>query len=48
MIARAGLEGREVPSLKPSQPKFPRVTKENSLVQQFTVDRHTGFYRPAQ
>ncbi|MEZ5819254.1 MAG: hypothetical protein R3D82_00450 [Xanthobacteraceae bacterium] len=24
------------------------VTKENSLVQQFTVDRRTGFYRPAQ
>ncbi len=22
------------------------VTKDNSLVQQFTVDRHTGFYRP--
>ncbi|MFZ2155408.1 MAG: hypothetical protein WAV72_04710 [Bradyrhizobium sp.] len=24
------------------------VTKDNSLVQQFTVDRRTGFYRPAQ
>lgn len=24
------------------------VTKENSLVQQFTVDRRTGFFRPAQ
>jgi hypothetical protein len=24
------------------------VTKDNSLVQQFTVNRHTGFYRPAQ
>lgn len=24
------------------------VTKENSLVQQYTVDRRTGFYRPAQ
>jgi|SRR5581483_553959 len=24
------------------------VTKDNSLVQQFTVDRRIGFYRPAQ
>ena len=24
------------------------VTKENSFVQQFTVDRHTGYYGPAQ
>lgn len=24
------------------------VTKENSLVQQFTVDRRSGFYRPTQ
>jgi hypothetical protein len=24
------------------------VTKDNSLVQQFAVDRRTGFYRPAQ
>jgi hypothetical protein len=24
------------------------VTKENSLVQRFNVDRHTGFYRPEE
>ena len=24
------------------------VTKDNSLVQQYTVDRRTGFYRPVQ
>lgn len=24
------------------------VTKENSLVQRFVVDRHTGFYRPEE
>ena len=24
------------------------VTKDNSLVQQYTVDRRTGFYRPTQ
>lgn len=24
------------------------VTKDNSLVQRYTVNRHTGFYRPAE